>query len=189
MKISTKGSTAPFTTWEMNMIAISGAFGIRIRPALMTMMIVNSQKNCGALLEVLVDPRFPAHPFADVVGRGKRQDAGGKERGVEQAEGEQSRGVLADQRFQGQGRVGGGFDLESLHVDGGGAGDHHEEGHHDGHDAAEDDIEPGKIVLIGGDALFNHRRLLVELHPGGDGRADDADQGHQVGAVGLEGRG
>ncbi len=171
------------------MMAISGALGIRIIRALMMMMTVKSQKNWGALLEVLVDPGLPPHPLADVVGRGKRQDAGPKERSIEQAEGEQGRGMLADQRFQGHGGIGSGFDLETLYVDGRGAGHHHEEGHDDGHDAADDDIEPGEGILFGGDPLFHDGRLLVELHPGGDGGADDADQGHDVGAVALEGRG
>ena len=35
------------------------------------------------LLEVLVDTRFPAHAFANVVGRGKRQDTGAKKRCIE----------------------------------------------------------------------------------------------------------
>jgi hypothetical protein len=49
MKSSTKGSTAPFTTWETNMIMMSGALGIRIHKALRIMMVVKSQKNWGAL--------------------------------------------------------------------------------------------------------------------------------------------
>ncbi len=61
MNSSTKGSTAPLTTWEMNMIIISGASGTRIRPALMTMMTVKSQKNWGACWKSLSTP--DSHPI------------------------------------------------------------------------------------------------------------------------------
>ena len=43
----------------------------------------------------MVNYRFPAHTFADVESGGEGEDAGGEERGVAEAEGDESGGVFA----------------------------------------------------------------------------------------------
>ncbi len=61
---------------------------------------------------------------------------------------------------------------------------HDDEERHDvGNDAADDHVEPRERVGLGGHALLDHRRLQIELHPGGYGGSDRADQHRDEGAA------
>ena len=123
----------------------------------------------------MLTPVLPAHALADEEGRGQGQDGGGEERGVEQAEGEEGRAVLPGQRLQGQGGVGGRLHPDPGLEQGRRAGQDDESGD-DGHDdAPDDDVEAGVLVVLDHDVLLDDGRLEVELHPGGDGRPDEAD--------------
>ena len=96
MKIRTTGSSTPLITCETRIIRISGKSG--------------NQHDAGAdhdqqreqpvkdrrLAEPLVHAGFETQAFAHRVGRGERQDAGGEQRRVEQAGGEQQKRVLAE---------------------------------------------------------------------------------------------
>ena len=49
----------------------------------------------------MVDACFETESFADYVRSGEREDGGGEERGVEQAEGEEVRGEASDRKSVG----------------------------------------------------------------------------------------
>ena len=107
-----------------------------------------------------------------------RQDGRGKERRVEEAEGEEDEGVVAGQRAHGFGSVRGNLDgAHAVHVERGRAGHDDEPGDEIGEEAAYDDIEARGGVVLDANSLLHDRRLQIELHPWGDGGADDAD-GH-----------
>ena len=61
-----------------------------------------------------------------------------------------------------------------------GAGHDDEPGHNVGEDAARHHVEAGSFVLATGHALLDDGSLQVELHPGRDGGAHDADHHVQV---------
>ena len=87
MATSTKGSTAPFTTCERIVIFTSGRLGHR-----MTACSGDDQSGVEPveerrLAELLVQSALKTQALADGIGRGDGQDAGGKERGVEQSHG------------------------------------------------------------------------------------------------------
>ena len=56
MRMSTKGSTTPLTTWDTYMTARSGMPGTRMVSAPAATLKVNSQKNSGALRKSLSMP-------------------------------------------------------------------------------------------------------------------------------------
>ena len=56
MQMSTNGSTTPLTTWETYITARSGMSGTRMVSAPTTTLMVNSQKNSGALRKSLSMP-------------------------------------------------------------------------------------------------------------------------------------
>ena len=68
----------------------------------------------------------------------------------------------------------------SARVDGSGASHDDEEGNYVGNDAAHDHVPARVHVIPDFDPLFNHGRLQVELHPGGDGSADHPDHHVEV---------
>ncbi len=137
--------------------------------------------------EAAVDAGFESQTFADVVGRREGQDRGGHQRSVDQSHGEQNAGELAGERNQGAGGFGDIGDLAVLRVeDSRGAGYHDEERNHVGHDAAEDHVDAAESVVALRNALLDDRRLQVELHPGRDGGADQADDHDQIAGVGIE---
>src|SRR5258708_7499981 len=87
----------------------------------------------------------------------------------------------------GRGGVGGVCDVAyAVGVEGGGAGDDDEPGDDVGEDGADDDVEACGFVLLDGDAFVHDGGLQVELHPGGDGGANDADGHVDVGFVGPD---
>ena len=91
------------------------------------------------------------------------------------------------ERLHGFGGVGGIADSShAVGVQGGGAGDDDEPGDDVGEDGADDDIEARGLVLADADSLFDDGGLQIELHPGGDGRADDGDRHVDVGFVGPD---
>ncbi len=138
----------------------------------------------GGFAEVFVEAAFDAEALADGVGGGERQDGCGEERGVEEAGGEEDEGVVAGEGLHGSGGVGGVGDVaDAVDVEGGGAGDDDEPGDDVGEDGADDDVEARGLVLLDADALFDDGGLQVELHPRGDGGADDADGHVDVGGV------
>src|ERR1035438_9932399 len=128
------------------------------------------------ILESLADAGFEAEALADGVGGGQRQNAGGEDGGVEQPGTEQQERIFAE-GLESEGGFGGVLDTGPAHgIDGAGTGHDDKEGDHRGHKAAYDDLNTRLLVLLGGDALFHHGRLEVELHPGRDGGAHHADQ-------------
>src|ERR1035441_5330469 len=130
----------------------------------------------GRVFHPLVDAGLEAEAFADGIGGGQRQDARGENGGVEQPGAEQQEGIFAE-GLEAESGFGGILDIARAHgVDGAGAGHDDEEGDHRSHDTAHDDVDARLLILLGGDALFHHGRLQVELHPGRDGRAHHADQ-------------
>ena len=75
----------------------------------------------------------------------------------------------------------------AVHVNCRGASHDDEERHEVGEDAANDHIPFREDIVLDLDALFDHRRLEVELHPRRDGRADKAQQHDKVLGVELDG--
>ena len=55
-------------------------------------------------------------------------------------------------------------------------------------DRAHDDVEPGELVLIHPDAFLDDGGLEVELHPGRDGRSDQADDHGHLGGPEVQSR-
>ncbi len=123
------------------------------------------------VVAALVDAALPAEGLADVVAGGKGQDAGGEERRVEEAEGEQRARPFSRERAQGHRRVRRRLDVAAGPVDGRGARQHDEERHHVGDDAAEDHVEARERIVVEAHAFFHDGRLEIELHPGRDGGA------------------
>ncbi len=60
------------------------------------------------------------------------------------------------------------------------AGDHDERGHKNGEKRSDEHIHFLVMIILDLDAFIDNGRLLVELHPGRDGRADD---GHENGHI------
>ena len=111
MKTRTTGSSTPFMICETRMIRSSGAPGSRIIPRRADDERGVEPVELGRLAEVAVDPRLEAEALADAVGGRQRQDRGGEERGVGEAEGEEPARVAPGQRGQGARRVRAGGDL------------------------------------------------------------------------------
>src|ERR1017187_995318 len=128
------------------------------------------------ILHPLADAGFEAEAFADRVGGGEGQNAGGEYGGVEQPGAEQYEGIFAE-GLKSQGGFAGILDIARPHgVDGAGAGHDDEEGDHRSHETAHDDLDARLLILLGGHAFLHHGGLEVELHPGRDGGAHHADQ-------------
>ena len=135
------------------------------------------------LAELLVDAGLPAEGLADVVDGRERQDRRREERGVQEAEGEERRGVAPGEGLERAGGVGRAGDGDAVGEERRGAGDDDEERHDVGHDAADDDVPPRHPVPVLADALLDHARLQVELHPRRDRRADEGDEHPHVSGV------
>ena len=104
--------------------------------------------------EPFVETAFKAEALADGVGGGEREDRCGEERGVEEAGGEEDKGIVTGQRLHRLGGVGGVYDVAyAVSVEGGGAGDDDEPGDDVGEDGADDDVEARGLVLFDADAL------------------------------------
>src|SRR5437762_116510 len=84
--------------------------------------------------------------------RWRRHGRGGQRRGAQQADAEQRLGLVAGDRFQRPGGLGGGVERAGV-ADGGAGGDDDEERHQAGEDRAADGIDAFEAVLVGGDAL------------------------------------
>ena len=136
---------------------------------------------------IVADAAFPAERFAYRVGCGEGQDGGRKKRGIQQAQGEQNRGIFTGQRTQGQGGIFGAIDPRAGFEQGGRAGDHDERGHQDGEKRSDHHIDFLVVVILGLDAFVDNGRLLVELHPGRDGRADDGHENGHITGIQLKG--
>ena len=134
-----------------------------------------------------VDTGFETEAFADVVSRGEREDDGGHQRCVDQADAEEHGGEVSSEGSEGFGGLGdiGDFAVTGA-VDRRGARDDDEEGDHIGDDAAQDDIDAAEVEVLAGDSLFDDRGLQVELHPWRNRRADQADNHRDVGRVAAE---
>src|ERR1017187_10380385 len=130
----------------------------------------------GGFAHALVHAGFEAQTLAHGVSRGERKNAGGEDRGIEKAGAEKQKGILAE-RLEGLGGFLGVLNVARVDaIDGAGAGDDDEEGHYVGHDAANDDFEARGGVFLDRDAFFDDGRLQIELHPGGDGGSDHANE-------------
>jgi len=70
-----------------------------------------------------------------------------------------------------------------MRVDRRRTGEDDEEARDDGRKAPDNHINERELVVLRADPLVHHRRLLIELHPRGNGRADDANRHHDGRAV------
>ena len=105
MKTRTNGSAMPLATWERNIISDER----EARPE-DDRRAEHHHRGVDAverlrLAELLVDARLPAEGLADVVDGRERKDRRREDRGVEEAEGEQSPSVASGQRLERPRRV------------------------------------------------------------------------------------
>ncbi len=135
----------------------------------------------GGFAEFVIDASFEAQAFADDVSGGERKDGGGKERGIEKAEGKGEAGPLPcqwDEGFGGFGSIGDVGQAGGVQR-GSGANDDEENDDH-ATDAAEQDIEAGLRVLARANFLFDEARLQIEKLPRGDGGADESGKSDEI---------
>ena len=95
----------------------------------------------------------------DRVGGRERHDRRRQQRRAEEAEPEEGRGGVAGQRFEPAGGVAGGFDFDPGDVQGGGAGDDHEEADDAGEDGADRDVDPLVAEVVRLQPLVDHEGL------------------------------
>ena len=118
---------------------------------------------------------FPAECFADDEGCGEGQDASCKERGCDQADGEERFGVLPGERGERACCRLGAVDLDALRVE------HSSRGHDDepcdeaGGDGSRYGVDLLLEELAGRSALLDDVALREEHHPRGDRRTDHRD--------------
>ena len=139
------------------------------------------------LLGPPADPLLEAEALGDDVGGGDRQDRRGEQAGAEQADPEEELGVLAGERLQRLGGVGGRADrVDAADVEGRAGGDDDEGGDEVGEDRPADRLARlGLQVGLGRPAL-DRRRLQVELHVGGDRRPRHRDEEEQEGGARVQ---
>src|SRR5208337_5401862 len=139
-------------------------------------------------MKALVNARFQTQPFADVISGRQRQNRSREKGGIAESESKEGAGRMPGEWRQGHGGVSRIIDLPvAANVNGRCAGYDDEEGHHVRDDAAHDDIPAGIDVFLHLDALLDHRRLKIELHPGRDGRADYPSEHVEVAGTELKG--
>src|SRR6266498_1697640 len=158
-----------------------------------TIWPVNRPRNRGASRKVRETDRSTPRGFREGVGGRQGYDRGGHCAGAQQADAEQQLGVVAGDRLERLGGLGGRAERAGV-PDGGAGGDDDEERHRAGEDRAGDGVHALQRVLLGGDAFVGDGGGLVELHVGGDGGADDRHPqqqegfgGEQVGDQGVGG--
>ena len=129
-----------------------------------------------------------ARGFRDDVIGGDGKDRAGQQAGAERADAEEGLGILAGERGERLGGVGGAGDgVDAVLVERCSGGDDDDErGDEVGEDRAGD-----RLALLVGEVLFegaalDGRRLQVELHVGRDRRAGGGDDQQQVRRVVLE---
>src|SRR5208337_4588577 len=116
------------------------------------------------------------------------QDRSREKGGIAESESKEGAGSMPGEWRQGQGGVPCIIDLPvAANVNCRCAGYDDEESHHVRDDATHDYIPAGIDVFLHLDALLDHRRLKIELHPGRDGRADDPGEHVEVPGAELEG--
>src|SRR6266498_1697626 len=135
-----------------------------------TIWPVNRPRNRGASRKVRETDRSTPRGFREGVGGRQGYDRGGHCAGAQQADAEQQLGVVAGDRLERLGGLGGRAERAGV-PDGGAGGDDDEERHRAGEDRAGDGVHALQRVLLGGDAFVGDGSCLVELHVGGDGGA------------------